>query len=305
MQQHTGQHILSQAFERTFGWQTKAFHLGREVVTIDIDTVSLITEQVAQVEYATNQVVFENRPVHSYFVAEDSAAGLDLRKLPTRHGELRIVEIEQFDRIPCGGTHCRRTGQVGIIKILRHERRGAETRVEFVCGGRALADYRWRNDALKAIGDALNTSTRETPGFILKVLSDRDLASKKIEAMREQLLKYESADLASKARQVGDIEVAEAILLDRPPDELKWLAQNIILDRPCLALLGSINEGKGHLVFARSEALSVDVGSLLKEVTTAVGGRGGGRKDTAQGGAPPDRLVEAIAIAIRIISSGR
>jgi alanyl-tRNA synthetase len=302
MQQHTGQHILSQAFEQVLGAHTVAFHLGRETVTIDLDSADLTLMQAYPAEDKANQIVFQNRRVHSRFVTEEESTDLDLRKLPKRHGTLRIVEVDFFDRIPCGGTHCRMTGEVGVIKILRLERRGKETRVEFICGGRALSDYRWRNDALRQSAEALNVSAREAPDFVAKVLADRDDAQKQVNDLRDKLLRYESVALAATAKKIGEVDVVNRVLEEQKPDELKWLAQHITTNRSCLALLGSSMTDKGHLVFARSEGLSNDMGALLKFATTAVGGRGGGRPEMAQGGAPPDRLEEAIDAAIRSIS---
>jgi len=130
MQQHTGQHILSQAFLKMLNAETVGFHLGKEASTIDIDKAPLAAVQLDTVENLANEIVFADLPVKTYFVAEAELANLPLRKLPVVDMPIRIVEVEGFDYSPCGGTHCRRTGEVGLIKITRAERRGQDTRVE-------------------------------------------------------------------------------------------------------------------------------------------------------------------------------
>ncbi|MCL4371552.1 MAG: DHHA1 domain-containing protein [Chloroflexi bacterium] len=303
MQQHTGQHILSQAFEQELGLHTVAFHMSRDVTTVDLDTASLSPEQVAQAEDLANRVAFEDRPVRSYFVSSAESAEMDLRKLAARQGDVRIVEVEAFDRIPCGGTHCRRTGEVGLIKVIRWERRGAETRVEFVCGGRALADYRWKNRALYEAADALSTRAHELPQAVAKALADRDALWREMEDLRQQLLDYEAAALTAHAEPAGGVQVVRAVFADRKPDELKWLAQRITAAAPRVVLLGSKGE-KGHMVFARSAGVNADAAVLLRLAAAAVGGRGGGRPELAQGGVPPDRLEEAIDAALRGLTDG-
>ena len=140
MQQHTGQHILSQAFIRVAEAETIGFHLSGQSVTIDLDRVELTVEEVRAAEQLANEVVGQNRPVRASEVAREAATGLPLRKLPPgRDGKLRLVDIEGFDLTACGGTHVAGTAEVGLVKVLKTERRGAATRVEFVCGGVAVA----------------------------------------------------------------------------------------------------------------------------------------------------------------------
>jgi alanyl-tRNA synthetase len=190
-----------------------------------------------------------------------------------------------------------------LIKVTRLDRRGAETRVEFLCGGRALVDYRWKNEALHRAADALSAHAQELPETLAKTLSDREALRKQMEEMRALLLDYEAAALAARAEHVGSLRVVRAIFAERPPDELKWLAQRVTDATPCAVLLASRGE-KGHLVFARSAGVPADASALLRLACAAVGGRGGGRPELAQGGAPPERLEEALEEAARSLAGG-
>jgi alanyl-tRNA synthetase len=140
MQQHSGQHILSQAFVQACGAETRSFHLGSQTSTIDIELQTPTADVLRAAENIANAVVFEDRPMRVHIVNEDEAARLPLRKESAVQGDIRVIEVENFDWSPCGGTHAARTGQVGMIAIRSFERAKKMTRVEFVCGGRALAD---------------------------------------------------------------------------------------------------------------------------------------------------------------------
>src|SRR6266540_3998223 len=146
MQQHTGQHILSAAFDRLLNVRTESFHLGATSATIDLAR-EVTPAEIARAEEAANAVIWEDRPVAVRFVSPEEAATLPLRKEPKKDGELRLVEITEWDLSACGGTHVARTGEVGIIAVKGWERFKGASRVEFVCGVRALATFRELRDA--------------------------------------------------------------------------------------------------------------------------------------------------------------
>jgi len=142
MQQHTGQHLLSAAFEDLLSLRTVSFHLGAESATIDLEGGAADAAALHKVERRANEIVFENRPVSVLF--EDVAQARGLRKPSDREGTLRIISIDGFDRSACGGTHVRATGQIGVILLRKVEKVRQTTRVEFLCGGRGPALARRR-----------------------------------------------------------------------------------------------------------------------------------------------------------------
>jgi alanyl-tRNA synthetase len=140
MQQHTGQHLLSAVFEAHAGLKTISFHLGRDVSTIDLDAPSVPPETIERIEDAVNREAARNHEVTVSY--EDAASAAGLRKAPEREGTIRVVTIAGIDRSACGGTHVRRTGEIGAILLLGTEKVRASTRVAFVCGLRAVAAAR-------------------------------------------------------------------------------------------------------------------------------------------------------------------
>ncbi len=169
MQQHSGQHLLSAAFTELLGAATVSFHLGTEVCTIDLDREALTEADSARVEERANAVVLDGRPMLAREYDEDEALALPLRKAPVVHGRIRVVTVDGFDASACGGTHVSTTGQVGPIHIRRTERRHGGVRVEFLCGGRALRDYRARDALVQALAGALSVGVADLPAALTRL----------------------------------------------------------------------------------------------------------------------------------------
>jgi alanyl-tRNA synthetase len=165
MQQHTGQHILSGAFETLFDNLTVGFHMGAELSTIDL-TREASTAEIERAVDESNRIVWEDRPVAIRFVSKAEAASLSLRKEPAREGSLRLIDISGFDLCACGGTHVDRTGAIGLIAVQAVERIRGGSRVTFVCGGRALRSLRIYRDAVAGSVRALSVLPGELPAAI-------------------------------------------------------------------------------------------------------------------------------------------
>jgi len=293
MQHHTGQHLLSAAFVRCCEANTVSFHLTTDCSTIDLDRV-LSAEELTQAEALANQIIWSNQPVVARFVPGKEVGRLPLRKPVTRSGPVRIVEVPDFDCSACGGTHVRATAEIGLIKIIHSERRGAETRVEYMCGRRALADYRTKNDLLLGMARDLSVGYWELPEALGRLDGELSQARRDLRRAHDALFDAEADALWHAAGRLGDLRVVQAYLAGRPPDELKLLAQRLIARPHTAVLLGAGQAGdKGHLVFARSADLDYHAGALLGQACQVIGGRGGGRPDFAQGGGPDGAQVPA------------
>ncbi|MBC7261401.1 MAG: alanyl-tRNA editing protein, partial [Chloroflexi bacterium] len=238
MQQHTGQHILSQAFLKLLGAQTVSFHLGEETATIDLDRATLEADEAAKVEDLANEIVFANRRVLTYFVSPEEVTSLGLRKAPAVEANIRIVEVEGFDRSPCGGTHCSHTGEVGPIAIRKWERRGQETRVEFVCGWRALRDYRWKTATVNELALAFSVKDRELAAAVLRLIQEASENRRELHRLQEELLAAEAAKLLAEAKSWNDTAVVLRSFHEREPQEVRKLASLLTTGQRTIALLG-------------------------------------------------------------------
>ena len=297
MQQHAGQHLLSAAFQELLAAATLSFHLGEEACTVDLDIPLLASEQAAAVEQAANQVVVENRPIHARFCDAVALAGLALRKPPTVDRDIRIVSIEGYDHSPCGGTHCRATGEIGPLKITKWTRRGQETRVEFLCGWRALRDYARKHDMVTALANALSIQDAELGETVTRRLEQAHECFRANEHLQGQLLDLEARLMTSEAPERGGLRIVRRLWPDRDAEELRRLALRIVEQERCVVLF-AIAGAKGRLILARSQDAPADMNRLLKEVCQRFGGGGGGQPHLAQGGGlDPAQLEQALDYA--------
>ncbi|MGQ9786657.1 MAG: alanyl-tRNA editing protein [Anaerolineae bacterium] len=302
MQQHTGQHILSQAFVRLFQADTVGFHLSQSYSTIDLNRNDLSEEEIARGEALANQIVFEDRPVHWQWVDAEEARQLPLRKPPAVHEHIRIVHIEDFDWSACGGTHVARTGAVGIIKVTHVERRGAETRLTFLCGGRALHHYATLHALTSRMARQFTVAIEELPEVVQRLQDEARRERKAREQLQEALIEHEAAVLVSQAPQMGTVRVIAQQFTGRVPQEVRRLASRITAYGGSVVLFALASGGEGHpaghgkgqLLFARAEDVAGDMRALLQEVCREMGGSGGGSSSMAQGGCDATRLSEAL-----------
>ncbi len=309
MQQHTGQHLLSAACEQLLDADTVSFHLGAEVSTIDLNVPRLSRQALEEVEERVNGVIWEDRPVRAYFVRPEDVATLPLRRPPQVEGPIRLVEVagkeagRPFDLNPCGGTHVARTGEIGLLKVLRLDYRGQETRVEFVCGGRALRDYRLKNGVLQNLAAMLTVGYWELPEAVGRLQEEAKAARREARSLREHLVEVEAARLVETAVSVGPLRVARAVEENWDPADLRALAQKIATHPGTVALVASVGGERVHLCVACAEGVPADAAALLRAVAEPLGGKGGGQARFAQGSAPaaPRQRVEE---AIRGIHEG-
>ena len=293
MQQHTGQHLLSAVFEELFDHKTVSVHFGDESATLDLDTPTLSRERALKAERRANEIVFENRPVSVAF--EDAATAKGLRKAVDRTGELRIVEIAGIDRSACGGTHVNGTGEIGAITVRRVEKYKQFTRVEFICGWRALARARKDFDALSGIATSLTAAIDEVPALVTAQTARLKEAETDARKRGEELATYQARERydAVSPNAAGVRRIAETAA---SMDQLRAMAQAISA-LPKVIYVGSVASPPG-IVFAASADSGVNAGELLKAALAANGGRGGGSPRVAQGtvpdGAALQRLLEAL-----------
>ena len=282
MQQHTGQHLLSAAFEHQIGARTVSFHLGSSTSTIDLDK-ELSGGQIALVEDTVNKVLWEDREVCVRFVTAGEAAKLPLRKEPAREGELRVVEIHEYDLSACGGTHVSRTGAIGMIAIAGFERFKGGLRVEFVCGARALHAYRALKGAVDGSVRLLSVLPGELPAAIEKLQAGARAQQKTQDALQERLAVHEAAHLAASGEKIGAMTFVGAAVSGWDAAGLKRLA-SAVANRPATVAVLLTAEPPSLVVVSRSQDLAFDAGLVMKELLGRFGGKGGGKGAMAQGG---------------------
>jgi alanyl-tRNA synthetase len=282
MQQHTGQHVLSAAFDRLTGARTESFHLGSASSTIDLGRIVSAAE-IDRVEDEANRIVWEDRPVAIRFADAEEAAKLALRKEPARTGRLRLIDVENFDISACGGTHVARTGAIGTIAVAGSERVRGGTRVEFLCGVRALRGYRSLRDAMASSVRLLSVLPGDLPAGIDRIQADARDTRRRLKDLQNRLASFEASALAGRAELHGASRVVVEALEGWDANGLKAIASAISSRPGHVAVLLGVPPPSA-IVIARAPDAAVDCAATLKALTDRFGGKGGGRSDLAQGG---------------------
>jgi alanyl-tRNA synthetase len=307
MQQHTGQHVLSAAFDRLHNARTMSFHLGSVSSTIDLAR-EVSAKEIADAEAEASQVVWNDVPVSIRFADSAEVARMPLRKESAREGLLRLIDVEGVDLSACGGTHVSRTGAIGNIAVASWEKFRGGTRVEFVCGGRALRSYRLLRDSVAESVQKLSVGAHELPASIDRLQNESKDLKRQLKDMQSRLAAFEAEAIASRAEGQGTLKVAIEALEGWDQNGLKTIAAAIVARSAHVAVLFGAPP-PASVVIARSADAPVNAADLLKRLTAKFGGKGGGRPELAQGGglngSPADLVSAARALLLeQLLSAG-
>jgi alanyl-tRNA synthetase len=296
MQQHTGQHLLSAAFDRLFGVRTESFHLGQASSTIDLAR-EVTPAEISKAEADANRVVWENRQVSIRFATAEEAASMGMRKESARSGTLRLIDVHDYDLSACGGTHVERTGAIGIIAVGGWEKFRSGSRVEFLCGDRALQRFRSWRDALAAMQKYLSVPPAEMVQSIERWQEDSKALQRTIRGLQAQLASHEAITLLAQGNPVVEaIDGWDA-------QGLKAIAAAATMAQPDAVVVLFTTASPAQVVIARGANATIDANAILKELAAKFGGKGGGKPDLAQGGGLNAASNDLIA-ATRAILTG-
>jgi alanyl-tRNA synthetase len=300
MQQHTGQHLLSAMFQERYGLPTVSFHLGSELCTIDLRGPEPSLDVLQGAQQAANAIIFEDRPVNVRYGTADELAQQGVRKEVARKGILRAIEIEAADLQPCGGTHVKSTGQIGVALVRRVTKIRQDWRVEFVCGGRAARIATGDFHLLRTIGERLSCSMEEALAFVEKSVAEGDASYKHLRVALQHLAQDRAKLLVAAAEpEENGVRCITALLREENAGLLLPLATELAKNDKTIALV--IHEASGQLVFAQTTGGGKDMAALLKQVLANVPGKGGGTRDFVRAKiVEPSRSGEALALAAQI-----
>ncbi|HDR7686209.1 alanyl-tRNA editing protein [Bacillus toyonensis] len=285
IQQHAAQHILSAAFWDHFNIPTIGFHLGKDTVTIDLETENLPAETIEKAVQIANNIVFENHPIRIQWMNLEEAKTLPLRKEPTLTENIRVVIIENFDYNGCGGTHPRRTGEVGLIQVLNWERNKGGIRLTFIAGWRTLKLMGQQQQIMKDVSKQLNSSETDIPAKVAQLLISQKENEKAIQTMNEKLLFAEANELLQQPAEIHAGFLISKVFINRSMQEVAKLSA-IIIEQQEHAITYFVieNDDKLQCILACGKTVTLDMNALLKDALPAIEGKGGGNKKSARGG---------------------
>ncbi len=294
MQQHTGQHLLSALLADEYGSPTVSVHFGADASTVDVAGTDLAPEHLAAIEARVNTLALGNHAVTVSY--EEAASATGLRKASDRAGTLRIVTIEGLDRSACGGTHVARTGEIGAILLRRLERTRGNTRIEFLCGQRAVQRARLDAELLARAARPLSAAPADLPELVEQQSARLTELERERKRLQQELARYEAQALWQGAVIDGAGIRRVRVTAAGPVKESEPLAQQLIALGPCAVLVTHV--GSGGALLATSADSGLDAGPLLRTALQAVGGRGGGSARVAQGAVGDPASLERLAHAL-------
>lgn len=295
MQQHTGQHVLSAAFDRLFGVRTESFHMGQQSATIDLAR-EVTAAEIARAEDDANRVVWEDRPVSVRFASADEAAAMGMRKESVRTGTLRLIDVQDYDLSACGGTHVERTGAIGVIAIGGWEKLRGGSRIEFLCGNRVVQRFRLWRDSLSAMQKHLSVAPIEMATSIERMQEDAKALQRTLRGFQEKLAAHEANALLAKGNVIVEaIEGWDA-------QGIKAIAVAAATANPQAVVVLFTTAAPAQVVIARGANAAVDAGALLKQLAAKFGGKGGGKPDLAQGGGLTASRADLVSAARALVT---
>ena len=278
MQCHTAEHILSGIFHSEYGYDNVGFHLGAEIVTMDINAI-LSEEQIERVELLANRAVYANVPVSASFPEADELSALEYRSKLDLTENVRIVTIVGYDSCACCAPHVARTGEIGIIRITDFVKHRGGTRITMSAGIRAYREIKAEYASIKRISRALSTPRVEIADGVEKLLSDLEFSRSEYKSARAALMAAKAENL------LGGGENYLALLEGATADELRELS-NLLLPsvRGILVLLGGEAPERKYVISSETVNLSAEA----KKINAALSGRGGGKPCMIQGALSAD-----------------
>ncbi len=277
-QQHSAQHILSQSFYRLYNLVTMSVHLGDNYGNIEFDTKELSDDQLQKAEKLSNQVISENRKVEVIFANSNNVSKYNLRKPPKRSGEIRLIQIDDFECTACGGTHVNSTAEIQLIKIISTEKIRGRTAVYFLCGQQAIDDYRTCFNVSKAISNKLTCSVHDIEAHFQKLVETNKFLKRDITLYQKELIPHKIHELLKKSEMVADVQTIFSI--ENRFD--KNIMNQFVLElaEKCNGIAVILYNDK--IIISCAKTIKRNAGDIAKELSAMTELKGGGNKNIAQ-----------------------
>lgn len=306
MQHHTGQHLLSQAFIQVLKAPTISIHLGDDICNIEIVKKELSQEEADKVEDLANDIIYQNRVIATYYVDDEDINEINLRKPPKKKGSqgIRVIEIKDFDASACGGTHAKSTGELGIIKIIGWEKYKGNIKVDFICGLRALNDYRFKNSAIRNIASKFSTKDRHIEEIINKSINESKDNLKELSGLKKELASYKAKELLNEAEKYLDYKIINKQINSTDINFIKLIAFELSEMDNTVSLLYSMSSDRVNFIFCCGSKTNINMNKYLSDILKQLNGKGGGKPNLVQGsGEKSNDIDEKINSLIELIKN--
>lgn len=285
MQHHSAQHILSRALEEVLGLETVSVKISADSPsTVDVQTDVVTPSQLAAVEARVNTIIFENRPIKSYFISDDQIDTIPFRRPPAVRGQIRVVEVEAYDYSACGGTHCLNTGMIGLIKLIKTESKGKRFRIHFVAGKQALTLFHNYQEIIATLSRQFSTGLEELIKAVSQQAEQLQSVQRELKALQAEMMDQELEKLIETAAELNGARLVSAFFQNRAMADLRELSKRLQEKEGVIALLAGYDGRKLSLVVSCAADTGISAKELLTQQLAQIGGKGGGDARFAQGG---------------------
>lgn len=286
MQNHSGEHILSGIVHRKHGYNNVGFHMGSDFITVDFDG-PLTAEQIAEAEAETNAMIAQNLDILTYFPSAEELEKLNYRSKKELTGKVRMVEVPGADLCACCGTHVKKTGEIGLVKIVEFMKYKGGVRLSILCGNRALEDYNRKNADIYRISALLSKKPCEVADGVERLLAE--ITEKKY-AYDQLWRKYVEEKTENLVPTENIIFLTEE---GRDNNDLRTLALAAAKKGGASLIVSGEENGVTRYVLASEKN---DIRPLNKSLCENFKGRGGGKAEVCQGSltASPEEIAEFI-----------
>lgn len=283
MQQHSGEHLVSGTVHNRFGYENVGFHMGSEVITIDFSG-ELSAKDLRDVEAAVNDVIYQNIKTEFLYPDEKTLPTIPYRSKKALSGWVRIVKFGKIDSCACCGMHVAQTGEIGLVKLISTTKFHDGSRVELLCGKRALEYLNTIAEQNREISAILSAKPFATAAAVRRVSEELSSVQYRAVNLENRLFAMKADALAN----TGDVILFEDAM---QPDAVRRLADAVV--QKCSGLCAVFSGEDGNYKYALGSRNS-DIRETVKALNAALSGRGGGKPNFAQGSVAASRAeIEA------------
>ena len=301
MQHHFGQHVISACFNNEYKAKTVGFHLGSEAATVDIEGF-FKENDILKIENMCNDIIRKNIPVEFLNITKKEAKKLKIKEdLSKLSDDIRVVKIDDIDINLCCGVHVKNTLDLRVIKIKKFEKYKKATRIEFLCGTKAIEEMLKRDNYLNKICKLLSSNEEDAYKGIEKLNNKLNEVNKENKRLEEIISNYEIKEMIEEAEKINNMSVVVKIYENKTMNYINKIANKIGEKDDVVGLFALINNDKLNLLFTCSKNLeNLDMNDLLKDSIKLVDGKGGGSKVLAQGGGKNNGNIDSLFDYVKI-----
>lgn len=301
MQHHFGQHIISACFNNEYKAKTVGFHLGKDFSTVDIEGF-FKEEDILKIEKMCNEIIRENITVEFLNITKKEAKKLKIKEDLSKLGDnIRVVKIDDIDMNLCCGVHMKNTLDLRVIKIKKFEKYKKATRIEFLCGTKAIEEMLKRENYLNKICKLLSSNEEDAYKSIENLNNKLNEVNKENRRLEEIISNYEVKEMIESAEKINNMNVIVKVYENKTINYMNKIANKIIEKENNIGLFALKNDDRLNLLFACSKNLEkMDMNILLKDSIKLIDGKGGGSKVLAQGGGKNNSNLDSLFDYVKI-----